>query len=169
MKPAWNKGKYGEKTRNFLAGLPNFCQPHGTHYDWLYDQKNRNIRCRPCTNEKNKLFQSDPKRKLARLLYDAKKHSKKFGRICSITLQDLSELRLKQKNRCAISGIEFIDKDKFFNISLDRIDSSKDYVKENIQFLCIIINRMKTDLPQEVFINLCLKISEKYAAARKNK
>lgn len=40
-------------------------------------------------------------------------------------------------------------------ISLDRIDSSKGYIKENIVFCCADINYMKNNLTKERFVNLC--------------
>jgi hypothetical protein len=44
------------------------------------------------------------------------------------------------------------------NASIDRIDSSKGYVVDNIQFVCRIANTAKSDLSQEDFINLCKTI-----------
>ena len=46
-----------------------------------------------------------------------------------------------------------------FNVSLDRIDSSKDYVLGNIQLVLKEVNYMKQSLSQEDFINICKKIS----------
>lgn len=39
------------------------------------------------------------------------------------------------------------------NISIDRIDSSKGYLRDNVQFVCDIVNRMKSDmsLPELLF------------------
>lgn len=67
----------------------------------------------------------------------------------------------KQENRCAISKIEFnFDKnDLLYTPSIDRIDSSKWYIKDNVQILCRIVNRMKTDLKQTEFLEICNKIT----------
>lgn len=48
-----------------------------------------------------------------------------------------------------------------YNISVDRIDSSKGYTKDNIQLICGMVNIIKYKLPQEKFIELCKKISKK--------
>ena len=41
------------------------------------------------------------------------------------------------------------------NISIDRIDSSVGYVKGNMQFVCRIINIMKTNLSSSDFLEWC--------------
>ena len=42
-----------------------------------------------------------------------------------------------------------------YNISIDRIDSSKGYTKDNIQLVCASLNNMKMDLKNKHFIQLC--------------
>jgi hypothetical protein len=46
--------------------------------------------------------------------------------------------------------------------SLDRIDSNKDYVEGNIQWVHKHLNLMKNILSQEYFINLCNKVSNNF-------
>lgn len=78
-----------------------------------------------------------------------------------ITIQDIWNLFLKQNRKCALSGIEL----KFANnhrdettASLDRIDSSKDYTIDNVQWVHKDINAMKQDLSEIEFIDYCQKI-----------
>lgn len=40
-------------------------------------------------------------------------------------------------------------------VSIDRIDSTKGYTKDNTQLVCDIVNRMKLDLPMNEFVILC--------------
>lgn len=47
--------------------------------------------------------------------------------------------------------------------SLDRIDSTKGYVRGNIQWVHKDINRMKSNLPEARFVALCAKVSDKHA------
>lgn len=47
-----------------------------------------------------------------------------------------------------------------FNISVDRIDSNKDYTQDNIQLVCSIVNIIKYNLSSEEFIKICKKISK---------
>jgi hypothetical protein len=79
----------------------------------------------------------------------------------AITIEDVWKLFLKQKKKCSLSGIELIPpigRWDNFTASIDRIDSSKGYVKENIQWIHKDINKMKQALTQQHFINLCKQV-----------
>jgi hypothetical protein len=73
----------------------------------------------------------------------------------NLTPKFLWELFQQQNKRCAITN-EIID----LNIdgSLDRIDSSKGYVKNNVWWVKKDINKMKLDFPLNLFIELCEKV-----------
>lgn len=80
----------------------------------------------------------------------------------------LYELFIKQEKKCALSGepIKFADKQishllKTSTASLDRIDSNKGYTIDNVQWVHKDVNKMKWDLTQDRFIELCLKIGQK--------
>ena len=47
---------------------------------------------------------------------------------------------------------------KIGNISLDRIDSSKGYTKDNVQWLHKDVNNLKMDFDQKEFLEWCKKI-----------
>jgi hypothetical protein len=74
----------------------------------------------------------------------------------------ISELMKKQKNRCFYSNIEFDitnigSKKNQINLntlSIDRIDSNKGYVKDNVVLVTGLINLMKHDLSDEEFRNI---------------
>lgn len=84
-----------------------------------------------------------------------------------IDLKYIWALFLKQNRKCAISGVELsFDyqgdrtswKTKATNkitASLDRIDSSKGYIKDNVQWVHKRINIMKNDLRDEEFVRWC--------------
>jgi hypothetical protein len=44
------------------------------------------------------------------------------------------------------------------NLSIDRIDSKKGYIKDNIQFVCMAINQMKSDLTLDELYFFCENI-----------
>lgn len=75
-------------------------------------------------------------------------------------------LFLKQNRKCAISGIplEFHTDSTASNCSasLDRIDSSKGYLKKNVQWVHKDINWMKQDYSQEEFIHYCKIIAKNH-------
>lgn len=74
----------------------------------------------------------------------------------------LIELFNKQKGLCALSGIKmtnYLGKGRIkTNMSLDRIDNSKGYTKDNVQFVCDHINVMKNNLTTEDLLMFCKAI-----------
>ena len=70
---------------------------------------------------------------------------------------------------CKCGGIKFAyfftkggnDWDHENTASLDRIDSSKGYVKDNVQWVHKDINRMKWNFPQDKFVKLCSFVANK--------
>ncbi len=93
----------------------------------------------------------------------AKERNIKF----QLTIEYAWNLFLEQNRKCALSGIELKfpkqqrEKSKFKNKpSLDRIDSSKGYIKGNVQWVDTRINYMKLDHDQSEFLELCKLITE---------
>lgn len=98
--------------------------------------------------------------RLRETLNNAKESSRTKRREINISLKNLVALWEKQKGRCFYSGIQmtFDGVDKYRTVSLDRIDSSKGYVGDNIVLCCAIVNVMKNNLPVESFVALCENI-----------
>lgn len=92
--------------------------------------------------------------------------AKIHGREFQLTKEYLWEIFQKQNGKCALTGIDL----KFAstarsgdgNASIDRIDSSKDYIEGNIQWVHKDINYMKQEYDQEYFINMCNLITKKH-------
>ena len=76
-----------------------------------------------------------------------------------VSVEDLKEVWENQKGICPYLGIELhlnsygkIKKDPITSASLDRIDSSKGYVKGNLQWISRAMNYLKNDMSeQQVF------------------
>ena len=67
----------------------------------------------------------------------------------------IEELRLKSNDRCALTNIEVSWEPKMINTgSIDRIDKSKGYSKDNIQIVLWHVNNMKTDLSNDEAITI---------------
>ena len=84
----------------------------------------------------------------------------------SVSLEQVWDLFLKQERKCALSGLTLtfpkFNKDKSWTASLDRIDSSKGYITENIQWVHKDVNIMKNKYDQDYFISFCKLISNNY-------
>lgn len=73
----------------------------------------------------------------------------------------LWDLFLKQNRKCAYTGLDIVlDKDKSkITASLDRTDSSKGYLKDNVKWVHKTINKMKQNLSEEEFLIFCDLVS----------
>lgn len=103
-----------------------------------------------CSREcRRRTFQSA----YCRYLVDVKRRATKIGKEFSIDESFVKYLlEVKQDNRCKVTNIPIIikhPKDGKFNIcdsaSLDRIDNTKGYTKDNVQWVALGVNYMKND------------------------
>lgn len=77
-----------------------------------------------------------------------------------ITIKDIWKLFLKQKGVCALTGLDIeLGKIGTQTASLDRIDSSKPYTLDNVQWVHKEVNTMKSQLSEPRFLELCKLIS----------
>ncbi len=87
----------------------------------------------------------------------------------NITIEYISDLLNLQNYKCCLSGQEiFLRKigalttSTDSTASLDRIDSTKGYVEGNCQWVHKNINKMKNNLDQDYFIEMCKKVAENF-------
>ena len=73
----------------------------------------------------------------------------------NLTKEYLNDLFIKQNGMCAITGDKLIDINKS---SLDRIDSSKPYIENNVQWVTIQANRCKHLLTMQELYEFCRKV-----------
>jgi hypothetical protein len=80
---------------------------------------------------------------------------------CFITVEHLHDVWQRQEGLCAYTKLPLSSEAHQLNtVSLDRIDSDKDYTAENIQLVCVPINRMKLDYSEDQFIQLCKLVAQ---------
>lgn len=80
---------------------------------------------------------------------------------------DIPWLKIKlTRGRCEVTDLAFDDtKDPYVNPfypSIDRIDSSKGYTKDNCQVVCMMFNNAKQDHDVKHFETWCKAFVEKY-------
>lgn len=84
----------------------------------------------------------------------------------SLTLDDVADTMEKQGSVCALTGwdIEFPEcgSPNKTPASIDRIDSSVGYTKENIQLVVRKVNMMKQKYTQDEFIQVCKAVANKW-------
>ncbi len=96
-----------------------------------------------------------------------KKGAKSRNLEFTITEEYAKSLYEQQGQRCALTGVPLyitsthVDSDRRkTTASIDRIDSSKGYIPGNVQWLHKDVNRIKLDLEQEYFKQLCRQVCE---------
>ena len=136
-------------------------------YLFINDERNvsgKRKQCKKCSRKKTKEQTNNlPKDKMIKhLLKTCRQSSKRRlskGRKCfsefSITYDYILALDLKQNGNCLYTGRKLVwDTKKINKASIDRIDSSKGYVKGNIQLVTFEVNQAKNDLSDSVFLNI---------------
>lgn len=81
--------------------------------------------------------------------------------IFDINIEYLDSLIIKQNFKCALTGLNIVSGYGQKTASLDRIDSKKGYIQDNVQWVHKNINWMKRAFSQEEFINYCRLVTEK--------
>ncbi len=94
------------------------------------------------------------------------KGAEKRGLKLSITIKYAWQQFVKQREKCALSGIpikivtDYTRRHKEHTASLDRIDNSFGYIPDNIQWVHRRINIMRRELNVDEFLIYCYKVVE---------
>ena len=140
-----------EYNRNLKSGKKNFCSQgcaaiyNNTHREYTVSDK---LKEHLLSISNNKRDEFTPFRYTLRCV------KRRFQKECNIELQDLKDLWEKQQGICPYTGLHLILPEDVYNsrdditirASLDRIDSSKGYIKGNIQFVSTPINYLKSTM-----------------------
>ena len=79
----------------------------------------------------------------------------------NLSLAFLTKLWEKQEGICVYSGVPLSYEDNHpHTVSLDRIDSSKGYTEDNVQFVCTIVNYVKQRFDESVFFDFCKSVTQ---------
>ena len=104
--------------------------------DYSNSEKNKQL----LLNLNNTYYVRYPEKIFSYFLRNCRKRYKE----CTLTLSDLQAQWDKQNGICPYSGLKMTLEFGYMNsASLDRIDSSKGYMKNNIQFVVLPINYLK--------------------------
>ena len=114
-------------------------------------------RCRKCQFDHQRIRNKLPNTLWWRINHNAEQRNLKI----TCTQDELYKLYVTQKKLCALSAIPIsleFDLNRKVTASLDRIDSSKGYDLDNVQWVHKDINFMKQAFNQDYFISLCKAI-----------
>lgn len=154
----------GEINRKNKKGTPFYCslscsgKVNNSQLDkWRTSNENKKLLRKICKNRKDELSLF---RELMRRCFQRKKDK---DREVTISLEDIKEQWEVQDGKCPYLKVNLIlplttRKENKSNpnliASLDRIDSSKGYVKGNIQIISRTLNFAKNSYNEEVLLNL---------------
>jgi hypothetical protein len=94
-------------------------------------------------------------------LQSCKRSATKRQQIFDLKIADIVTFWNKQNKICEYSGVEMtLEAGKLNTVSIERIDSSVGYTKENTVLVCNIINRMKSDFQYEDFYLYCSNVAK---------
>lgn len=160
---------YGDKVLTAYHGM----NTHG-HHTWMWKcscgntygpdsltHVKRYPRCQQCSlkrenNPRWKGHQDIPGTLLTQYRRDASKKGREF----SVSPQDLWDIWEAQDGKCAYTGWELSFGYKSeTTASIDRIDSSGGYTLGNVQWVHKDVNRMKTDFPEDRFLQICRAVA----------
>lgn len=94
-----------------------------------------------------------------KIIAGAKERNLEFN----ITIEQIWDLFIKQERRCNLSGLKlYFGKANRENTtaSLDRIDSSKGYTIDNVQWLHKSVNFIKQNCDDDYFISICKLVAD---------
>ena len=100
--------------------------------------------------------QHDPQRFINYLFELAKRGAKTRGIKFALTKEDIENLILDSKGKCALSGLPL---STMYNdpmkASIDRIDSNGCYTRDNVQLVGSMVNIAKNKHSMELFVEMC--------------
>lgn len=100
------------------------------------------------------------------MLSGAGHRSKRKRMAMSLSEDDIIDLLLLQECRCAISRLRFDLRRprhggrRAFAPSIDRVDSTGPYIRENVMLTCTIVNVGRGDWPLQDFKRMCMAVAE---------
>ena len=141
-----------EVKRNLQLGRKMFCSRNcvGNHNTPILLEQQRRINHLNPANRKDEFSKF---RKHLRKIKDRDPN-------CNITLEDMLEIWNQQEGKCVYSKVELQpsknkqSNNQIYTLSVDRIDSSKGYIKDNIQFISIAMNHMKNNMTHQETLEL---------------
>lgn len=84
-----------------------------------------------------------------------------------LTIDNVADVYEKQNGLCALTDESIVFPEVGHPnkaiASIDRIDSTKGYTLDNIQLVTRQVNMMKQSYSQELFIDTCLKVANKFS------
>lgn len=136
--------------------LEEFPKSYGKNKDGSPTGLGRRSNCRLCENARRKAsYQSNIR---TRLMMNVKARVRKYDIPFDLELSDIVI-----PDKCPLLEVEFIigeGNDYAFTPTIDRIDPTKGYVKNNIRVISMLANRIKSNATKEQLLTFTKNISK---------
>lgn len=100
--------------------------------------------------------------RIRNLMKDVRSRSQKYQYEIDIDSDWLIKRFDENEGKCEISDIPFVLKGRSpFSISIDRIDATKGYTKDNVRLVCLMINFALNNFGDTVFFQMCEAVTNK--------
>lgn len=138
----------------------------------VYDRRRRTDEEKLKTKNRVKAYQKQwakehpwsSKDLISRLLWNAKKRAMKGGFEFSITKDDITIPEFCPYIDCKLESSQPRGSSRRFVASLDRIDPTKGYTKDNIEVISHIANTMKNNATKEQLLSFANEIIRRYGS-----
>ena len=121
----------------------------------IYEVKNKDAIKERKKNKRESMTFDDRFKLLIKNARDRKEY------VVSVDAEYLQSVYESQGGLCAYTKLPLLAIGNQLNtMSLDRVDSSKNYTEDNIQLVCVAINRMKLNHAEDQFIQLCRLVAQ---------
>lgn len=123
-----------------------------------YKRKDKELKYR-----QSRYYSSDLKNIISITYSNVKGRAKQYSLQFDLDKEFLLDLIKVQEQKCALTGLDFkydpenveVAHKRPFAPSLDRIDSTKGYTKDNVRFVCIIVNFALSEFGDKAFDKMC--------------
>lgn len=104
--------------------------------------------------------------------YNARDRAKSKNLEFNLTYEFIEQLWFEQNGKCALSNLPMtylLGEGRVpTNVSIDKIDKNKGYIKENVQLVCNAVNQIKSDLNEDEMILFCESIIKNISKIKKD-
>lgn len=108
-------------------------------------------------NKKSNIYEDISRYFWTRLLHGAKNRNLEV----TITPEYAWQIWLKQDGKCSLTGLDLNLKTCYeLTASIDRINSNLGYIEGNIQWVHKVVNILKSNIDNQVFLNICMMITK---------
>lgn len=122
-------------------------------------------KCKECAALYNKKRSGELRPRILKCLSTSKESSEKRGLKWDLDYETLQSIYINQDGKCAISGEKLSfervprkSKESRTLMTIDRIDNSRGYLKDNIQFVTLQVNQAKSSYSMEDLLIMCENI-----------